>query len=488
MTRVDYRRFDKRRIKTNSKDVKRGDIFIAVKGSHFNGHDFVHDAIEKKAACCIVSNRTRMVKKDIIDRTRMIYVPDTREELSKIASILYADPSSKLKVIGVTGTNGKTTVSYLIDKFLRDKGKRTGVVGTVSYRIGDKSYEADRTTPDALYLNDLLDRMVSKDIEVCIMEVSSHALEQKRTKHIFFDMAVFTNLTPEHLDYHKDMDSYFNAKARIFDNLKQRGVAVINGDDDRYKALMRRLSKRRVVSFGINKGKKRDYVARNINLGLSGSQFSIENRGIKEHIETRLIGRHNVSNIMAAVSTAHMMGVKIKEAAMSVKDFNGAPGRLESIDEGQDFKVFVDYAHTPDALRKAIKAIKPFVKRKLITVFGCGGERDRTKRPVMGRTSGCYSDYTVITSDNPRGESQERIASEIEKGISTYKGRYSIILDRNKAIMKAIGMAKKGDVVLIAGKGHETTQVIGTDNIHFSDREVARSLLRQRQTFIRDRK
>jgi len=456
-------------IVTHSKDVKKGDLFIALKGSSYNGHDFVEEALRKGAACAITEKKMQADK-------RIICVKDARKYLSNVAAEFYGFPSKKLKIIGVTGTNGKTTVSFLTEKILSDAGFKTGIVGTICYKIGRKKIHADMTTPDALKLNKILRMMIGAGSEYAILEISSHALDQKRASEVLLDIAVFTNLTPEHLDYHGDLDSYFEAKAKIFNNLKTYGVAVVNIDDPRSEKLKRRI-KKKTFFYGLNA--KADIRAVNISQDIKGSTFRVLTPSGAVTIKTKLIGLYNVYNILAALTCAYVSNVKISCIRDSIYCFKNVPGRLEAVRMGQGFDVFIDYAHTDDALSNVISTLRQRSKRRLITVFGCGGDRDCAKRPQMGKTSGRGSDYTIITSDNPRTENPYKIAKDIEKGIKQVSSNYSVVLDRKKALIQALNMADKGDVVLVAGKGHEEVQIVGNRRIRFSDRCVVRTILQE---------
>jgi len=459
-------------IKTNSKEVKKGDIFVAIKGVHFDGHNFVKEAFERGAVLAIVEKIN-----EGMDNGKIIKVDDTREELSKISAKFYGYPSDKMKVVGITGTNGKTTTCFLIDKILSDAGNKTGVVGTIYYKIGRKKIEADRTTPDALMLNNFLHDMAEGKTDYVVMEVSSHSLEQKRVKDVYFDAAVFMNITPEHLDYHKTIDSYFEAKAKIFDNLKESGCAVLNNDDPRSKFLKERI-KKSVVTFGIEN--KADIMAKDIKTDMKGSEFIVSTPKGEYKIKTHIFGLHNVSNILAAYAVSYAFNLDLEKVRKSINKFKHVPGRMESIKCGQGFLIFVDFAHTEDALRKTLTSIKPYAKKRIISVFGCGGERDRTKRPRMGMLSAEIADYTIITSDNPRNESAEFIAKEIEEGVKQKTKNYEVILDREKAIERALDIAEKGDIILIAGKGHENTQIVGDKSFKFNDGDVVRKILKKK--------
>lgn len=463
-----------KKITSNSKDVKKGDLFIALKGTRYDGQDFVKEAFSKGATAAVVAARpsTRLG----VDKNKLIYVEDTRKTLSSMAARYYKYPSRKLNVIGITGTNGKTTTSFLLDKIFRDTGFKTGLIGTIVYKIGKRCIQADRTTPDALRLNYLLNRMAAISLDYAILEISSHALEQKRVDDIFYDVALFTNLTPEHLDYHRNMNDYFKAKAKIFDNLKDNGVAVLNKDDSRTKTLIKDIP-RKILTYGLNS--KADMMVSRITSDINGSRFNVLTPYGKININTRLLGLHNISNILAAISVASIYNLSLKKIKESIESFDFVPGRLQMIDEGQNFSVFVDYAHTPDALCKVLLALKEYAKKRIITVFGCGGQRDRSKRPQMGRIATELSDYTVITNDNPRTESPKIIIRDIKKGIKSKSAKYSIIMNRKEAIKTALDMARKGDTVLIAGKGHEAVQIVGENHIKFDDYLVAKGLLKR---------
>lgn len=464
-----------RGIAIDSRLVQSGDLFIAIKGSKNDGHKYIDEACGKGAAICVTSqdNWPKHIKK--IANTRIITVRDTREELSRRAAEFYGNPTNKMIVTGITGTNGKTTIAFLLDEIISGMGRKTGMIGTIYYKIGNKIIPADRTTPDSLRLNIMLAEMIEEKTKYLTMEVSSHSLDQKRVGHVFFDAAVFTNITREHLDYHKNMKAYFKAKASIFKNLKKKGTAIINKDDHMSRILTRSIRKKK-LTFS-TKSDKADIYAKDIVYSLEGSSFTVVTPKKEHKIRTKLVGRHNISNILAALSVCYSYGLDLEWTAELIAQFNGAPGRLESIESSKPYKIFVDYAHTDDALKNVIAALRPYVKNRLITIFGCGGDRDRTKRPRMGRVSTVLSDYTIITSDNPRSEDPKAITAEIEKGVIDKKAGYEIIIDRREAIKAAIDMAKEGDIILVAGKGHETEQIIGDKTIIFDDRQVVRSLL-----------
>jgi len=463
-----------KKITQDSRLVTKGDLFVAVQGEHYDGHDYIEAAVKRGAACCLVEKKLWGRRQNAVCGVPVISVDDTRYELSRLTSAYYGHPSSRMNIIGITGTNGKTTVSFLVDRLLTDSGFKTGIIGTIFYKVGKTRTNAKRTTPDALMTQGFLAQMVKVKTDYAVLEISSHAISQERVRHVYYDIALFTNLSQEHLDYHENMKGYFNVKSRMFKNLKKSGVAVVNRDDARGDALLKKIHGRK-ITFGISK--KAHICAKNIKANINGSSFdAIIPKGVLK-IKTRLIGKHNISNILAAIAIGYICGLDADKMESSIKKFRGPRGRLEEIAAGRNYKIFVDYAHTKDALLKVLNSLRPYVKNRLITVFGCGGDRDRSKRPSMGSVSGRLSDFTVLTNDNPRSENPEDILKEIEKGIEKKTKKYSIIPDRKKAIALALIMARKGDVVLIAGKGHVSRQTIGDKSIHFDDCQIVRKLL-----------
>lgn len=459
-------------VSCNSKAVKEGHLFVAIKGEKLDGHDFLDEAWERGARVAVVQTdigNTSGIKK--------IIVPDTRVALAAIAAEYYSYPSRKLKVLGITGTNGKTTTSYLIRNILACSNEDSGLIGTISYRLGDRDIPATNTTPGPLELESMLAQMHSIGLRYCVMEVSSHALDQHRVDGIEFSGAVFTNLTPEHLDYHKDMGSYFNAKLKLFQNLSPDSFAVLNADDE-YGARIKKLADSNVITFGIDN--KADVMASSIKLSLEGIQAIITAPKWDFTVTSKLLGRHNVYNILGSVGAGMGLGLTSDAIKSGIEGLQGVPGRLEIIDCGQPFKVFVDYAHTPDALEKLLAALRPLVSGRIILVFGCGGDRDRTKRPLMGRVAARFADTVILTSDNPRSESPESIIREIEDGL-TGSINWTKEIDRAEAIKRGLSMALSGvssdDAVVIAGKGHEVYQIFKDVTVPFDDRDVVRKIL-----------
>jgi UDP-N-acetylmuramyl-tripeptide synthetase len=411
-----------------------------------------------------------------------VQVPDAREALAAFSAAVLGDPSARLQLVGVTGTNGKTTTTYLIDAALRACGHRTGLLGTIQYRIADRLAEAVRTTPEASDLQGLFAEMVEAGCSHAVMEVSSHSLALKRVHGLAFHVAVFTNLTRDHLDFHGDMDTYFAAKRVLFDTLLRRdGHAVINADDDRAGEL-RAAARGGVTTYSLREGSGADLVAREVTLSLEGTRFVARTPLAELPVHTSLIGRYNVSNVLAALGAALALGLPPEKALLGIASVGGVPGRMEPVQAGQDFTVVVDYAHTDDALRNLLETVRDLRPRRLLTVFGCGGDRDRTKRSLMGAVASRLSDVVVVTSDNPRSEPPEAIVEEILAGMGNggRKAERHVRLDRREAIGLALEMAGAGDAVVIAGKGHETYQVLRDRTIPFDDRQVARDFLTRR--------
>ena len=450
---------------TDSRKINEGDIFIAIKGNESDGHDFVGQAIAKGASKCIVEKNIPGYK------GKLKVLKDTKIEFSRMSAKHFNNPSKKLINIGITGTNGKTTISFIVSQILKDAGYSSGIIGTIFYKSSNKSKVADRTTPDAYLLNSLLDEMVKNKYTHSIMEVSSHALEQKRVADIFYDIAVFTNLTPEHLDYHKHMNAYFKAKKIIFNKLKNKSKAIVNIDDKRGEYLKRELG-RKCVGYSINR--TTDVYAKNIFMDIHGSFFDVITQKSNLRIKTSLTGEYNVSNIVGAIAIAISLGIKKDIIIKSILKCKAPEGRLQRINTNKKASVFIDYAHTPDALENVLKTLSSVKEKDLITVFGCGGDRDKTKRSKMAKIAQKFSDKIIITSDNPRTEKPKDIIDDILKGINERKKNFYVLEDRKKAIFRALSLAKENSIVLIAGKGHEKYQLIMGKKFPFSDAKVVR--------------
>ena len=379
-----------------------------------------------------------------------------------------------MKLVGITGTNGKTTTSFLIEHMLRGERQNVGLIGTVNYHFAGKEIPAAETTPGPLRLQALLSQMCENLCDHVVLEVSAHAIDQNRTAGIHFQSALFTNLTRDHLDYFESLENYFNCKARFFTSLSEDQAAVLNQDDPRVRTLKEK-TRARVITFGIEN--PADLKAEVVESDLKNTRFRLHWPRGEIFVEIPLVGLHNVYNALGALAVMQSLGFDLAAAAGHLSDFKGVPGRLERVDRGQNFSVFVDYAHTPDGLENVLRSLKPYKKGKLITLFGCGGDRDRGKRPLMAKIASGYSDFVVITSDNPRSEDPRDIAAEIQAGFPGGFKDYVSTLDRKKAIRQTLLMARENDIVLLAGKGHETTQVVGNETLPFSDQEEAERVL-----------
>ena len=458
--------YDSRRVQSNT-------LFVAIRGEKSDGHQFVDQAIEQGASVIVAEREI------VSPRATCLVVDDSRGALADLSTVFYGMPAHKLKMAAVTGTNGKTTTTFLIKHICEKAGVRCGLLGTVQYEIGDRILPAIRTTPEALDIQELLAQIVNAGGRAAAMEVSSHALAQERTRGIEWDVAVFTNLTQDHLDFHGTMENYFEAKAKLFLQLpsqskKKRASAVIN-IDDRYgeKLLDRIAGKSPVITYGL--GLHADFRASNYRTEFAGTSYQLDARGRSYLVRVPLIGRFNVANSMAALAAATALGVNLRDGVLSLARAPQVPGRLELVPAKRQFQIFVDYAHTDDALRNVLKTLRELRPRKLIVVFGCGGDRDRKKRPLMARVADELADHAIITSDNPRKENPDAIINEVEKGFrSTH---YEKIADRTEAIRHAAAMAQARDLVLIAGKGHEKYQEFADHTIPFDDIQVARRAL-----------
>lgn len=463
----------------DSRAVASGSLFVAVKGERVDGHRFVAQAIQAGAVAIVAQESVEVVSLPLVK------VADSRKALGLIGSRFYGDPSARLSMIGVTGTNGKTTTTYLCKALLEGIGRHVGLIGTVAYQIGAETIPASHTTPGALELQGLLMKMTQVQLDSVVMEVSSHALAMDRTAGCEYDAAVFTNLTQDHLDYHRTMEEYFQAKLRLFTGLgigKKTGQrAIVNMDDPR-GAQIRNACRVPVWGFAV-KGQA-DIKAEKVRLSMNGSTFSAATPSGTFTVESRLVGEHNVYNLLGAIGVALHVGATCDQVREAVERVTNVPGRFERVSAGQDFTVVVDYAHTEDALVRLLTAAQALRTHRIITLFGCGGDRDRGKRPKMGRAAVEYSDVVVLTSDNPRTEDPMAILQEVEVGVREGLQRrshveYHLVPDRRDAIGMAMRLARSGDIVLIAGKGHEDYQIIGTKKVHFDDREVAREAIQQ---------
>jgi len=459
----------------DSRRVTPGMIFVAIPGQHVDGHEFIGMAVERGASA-IICERSPMVP----GRVTRIQVNDVREAMACAAKSYYQHPSARLKVIGVTGTNGKTTVAFMIKAILEAAGFKTGLMGTVRYEIGDRVIPAQRTTPESLEVQQMMSQMLKADCQACVMEVSSHALDQKRVHGVEFDVGIFTNLTRDHLDYHGTMENYFAAKKKLFASLERgpkKSSAVIN-IDDAFGARLASETGRVEVQLTYGFEQQARLRATKIELGADGSRFVVEAPERKFALRLPLIGRHNIYNALAAVGACLALKVDVVKIQAALNALPAVPGRLEAVVAGQPFGVFVDYAHTDDALRNVLNTLREITKGRVLVAFGCGGNRDAGKRAKMGKVAAELADFALITSDNPRREDPAKIAAQIEEGYQSVRTEtYEVELDRRRAIQQILTKAQAGDSILIAGKGHETYQEFEDTVVPFDDRVHAQEAL-----------
>lgn len=457
---------------TDSRSARPGSLFFAIPGEKDDGSRYVADAIARGAIAIVTE-----LESILPDNVSVIRVPNARIAKSRMAASFFGHPSLELATVGVTGTNGKTTTTKMIQAIAEYDRGPTVFLGTIGYEVANQRFEAPNTTPDPIDIHRHLRGGLDRGARLAAMEVSSHALEQGRVADVRFQVAVFTNLTPEHLDYHETFEQYRDAKAKLFESLSCGAVAVLNADDPASEVFRAR-TQARVVTYGLER--RADVTARIRRIDADGLFFTLVTPRGNVDIVTRLVGRYNLMNALAACAVALSLGYPLESIRGGFEFLKGVPGRLESVDCGQDFRVLVDYAHTDDALLKVLLNLRPLTHGRIITVFGCGGDRDRTKRPRMGKVASDFSDLVVVTSDNPRSEKPQAIVDEIVTGIvpaARDKSRLKIELDRKKAIALALRAARGGDIVLIAGKGHEDYQIIGSEKLKFDDREVAKEVL-----------
>ena len=480
-------------ITDDSRQVKQGSLFVAVKGIQTDGHDFVERACASGAASVLVQSPYRWPTVDAAESEQadscppLVQVVDTRKALGQIGARFFDYPSQQVRMVGVTGTNGKTTVTHVSKAVLETANQQVGVIGTIGYFVGGECVSATHTTPGPIVLQSLLAKMVKRNMDVAVMEVSSHALALDRVDGCEFDIVVFTNLTQDHLDFHENMEAYFQAKYRLFSDYvrphgeKEAKRAIVNIDDPWGKRLAQACPIP-VWTYGMSH--QSDIHAKGVSLSMDGTAFTaVTPQGFLD-IKSPLVGEHNVYNLLAAIGVGLAMDLPLELIRKGIQSAKAVPGRFERIEEGQEFLVVVDYAHTDDALARLLTAAQALHPSRIITVFGCGGDRDRGKRPKMGAVAAGQSDVVVVTSDNPRSEEPLSIMHDIEGGIlpipPAQRARYQMIPDRRKAIEVAIQEAKSGDIIVVAGKGHEDYQIIGSERHYFDDREVAREALRLR--------
>lgn len=444
----------------NTKKVRKDCIFVCVKGGSFDGHDAAAEMLEKGAAVIVAERDLGLGDKQIItDNSRKFY--------GELCAAWFDHPEKKLKIIGVTGTNGKTTISNVIKNIFMKNGIKTGLIGTICNEIGDETVHTDNTTPMAFDYMCLLDKMVKAGCKYAVMEVSSFGLVQHRIGPTHFDMGIFTNLTQDHLDYHKTMENYYQAKRMMFDECD---YALINTDDEYGRRIFSEISCKK-ERYGISS--EADYYADAIKIKSDGTSFWYCYNGKSQLVNMKMTGMFNVSNVTAAISVCLKAGLPIEDILNAVSEYNGVKGRCEIIPTGRDFTVICDYAHTPDAVENILKSVREYTEGRLICLFGCGGNRDAKKRPLMAKAAAKFADRLIITSDNPRDEIPEAIIDDILAGLKDSEIPFDVVVDRTKAIHHSLKIAEKGDIIVLAGKGHEDYQVLpGNEHIHFDEREI----------------
>ncbi|KAF0135288.1 MAG: UDP-N-acetylmuramoyl-L-alanyl-D-glutamate--2 6-diaminopimelate ligase [Candidatus Saganbacteria bacterium] len=469
--------FEIKGIAYDSRKIKKGDVFVAIPGLKFDGASFIPQAIENGASVIICETETA-----VPDNVKLIKVANARQALAELSAKYYGYPASKLKIIGITGTNGKTTIAYFIESILKEAGYKVGLISTVETKINNKSMPSSFTTPESLELQEILSQMVKEGITHVVMEVSSHALAQDRVYGLQFDEVIFTNLTHEHLDFHKTMDEYLSAKLKIFKMLKHNGTAVINVDDPSSKKIIESIDGE-VVFYGMKdiKHELRSTKTSNFDVRLKEYDIKFELMRVRidtTEIRTAYIGIYNIYNLLAAFQCGLVLNIEKKKIKAGIEKAV-IPGRFERIDVGQDLFVIIDFAHTPDGLQKLLGTIKPLIKGKIILVFGCPGDRDKEKRPIMGKIAADLADQMIVTTDDPHSENPQQIIDEILTGIDPrYALRVSNYVDRKEAIKRAISIAQKGDVVVLAGRGHEKRQDFNGKKVEFDDVKIAKEAIK----------
>ncbi len=477
-----FKNIDIKGVAFDSRRVRDDYIFVALKGQKEDGHKFIPEAIERGAKAIVVEKKTSFLHSDVVE----IVVEDTKEALAIISSRFYGDPSSKLKIAGITGTNGKTTTSFIIKNILEKDGKKTGLIGTILYQIGERQITSSNTTPESADLQVFFADMLQENCEWCVMEVSSHGIDQRRILGVNFDCAIMTSISPyEHLDYHKTFKNYLQTKLKLFSEYlskskKNNKKAIINLDDKFSSYFVKAAKKAGVDIFTYGKNKKSNIKLVDYRVTREGNRIVFLKGKEKIEILTSLKGIGNIYNCLASIAFATAYNIDTKIVKQGLEEITSVPGRFEFVNEGQPFDIIIDYAHTHNALKNLLSSVRFFKPRRIILVFGCGGDRDRSKRPLMGRIGVKMADIVILTSDNPRSEEPREIIRDIESGIPFYlRKKYAVVVDRRQAIKEAISIAGENDCVVIAGKGHETFQIFKDVTIPFDDREEARVAVRE---------
>ena len=456
-------------VSCDSREMEKDSIFVAIPGNRCDGGDYALEALKRGAAAVVCQGKP---PENLPRGAPLILLPDARKALAHLACNWYGNPAKSLKLIGVTGTNGKTTTTYLIKHILEAMGEKTGLIGTVENRAGEERFPARRTTPNALEIQKILGKMVTNRCKFGVMEVSSHALLQDRTENIPFTVGVFTNLTEDHLDYHKTMEHYCDAKAKLFRHCR---TAACNGDDAWRQRILAG-SRCPVLLYGL--GEEADLRGEDIRLFSRGVEFTVRENEKRIPVQVGVPGRFSVYNTLGAMAACRLLGISAETCAQALRTFPGVRGRMEVVPTpGKPYTLLIDYAHTPDALENVLQTARGFAQGRVIAVFGCGGDREKEKRPRMGQAVARLADFAVVTSDNPRTEDPEAIIRDILPGMAAAAGRYAVEPDRRKAIALAMEQGRAGDVILLCGKGHETYQEIGNETLPMDEREIVRSLL-----------
>jgi UDP-N-acetylmuramoyl-L-alanyl-D-glutamate--2,6-diaminopimelate ligase len=455
-------------IQYDSRSIEKGDLFFAIQGYNTDGHKYIPTAYEK-GAIAIVYDKDM----DNLPECTMVKVKNSRKAMAKVSSNFYGNPKDKLKIIGVTGTNGKTTSTFMIKSILEEAGFKVGLLGTIANYIGDEKIHSDRTTPESLEIHKLFKHMVDEGVDYCVMEVSSHSLYLDRVYGINFSQSIFTNLTQDHLDFHKTFENYYQAKLLLFKNSKN---SIINIDDEYGKRVYDDIGGNK-LTYSIEE--KSNLKAENIKMHSTGVEFSINYEGKEAEINMHIPGRYNIQNALGSALACLNEGISLEVVKRGFENMSGVPGRCEIVTKKYNlgYEIIVDYAHTPDGLENILKTVREFTKGRLISVFGCGGDRDRTKRPIMGKIGTELSDIAVITSDNPRSEEPLAIIEDIKSGIKN--NNYIVVENRREAIKKAMEIARQYDVIVVAGKGHEDYQILKDKTIHFDEREIIKELIEE---------
>ena len=462
-------------IECDSKKIQKGDMFVAIKGYDSDGHDYIDEAIENGASVIVIQEGSNISKKKLNDDITIIMANNTRELLAISACNFYQNPSKKFNLIGITGTKGKTTTSYMLKAILEKHGQKVGIIGTIANYVGDeKISESSRTTPESIELQRILAEMAKMKVDTVIMEVSSQSLKLHRVDGCDFDIGIFTNFSKDHISEkeHEDMDDYYNSKLKLFTMCR---TAYINTDDFYVAKLKNKGLNCEIKTFGIDNAA--DLIAKDLTVTNVTSDFKVKIAMKNERIKVSIPGRYSVYNSLAAISVALKFGVTAEEINDALGNIS-VPGRSEIVPNKKGLTIMIDYAHTPESLENILQTVKSYTRGRVISVFGCGGDRDKTKRPIMGEISGKIADFTIITSDKPRTEKPEEIIEQIEAGIKKVNNKYISIIDRKEAIEYAINMATKADIIVLSGKGHETYQEINGKKYHLDEREIISEIIK----------